>query len=75
MGAKTSRRAIEREVVGFATDSSLEGSGFEPSVPLGDRNKIAAAGRPPRVMVPAKLGEGVIAILPGSLWLTITSSR
>jgi hypothetical protein len=27
------------------------------------------------VMVPAKLGEGVIAILPGSLWLTITSSR
>jgi hypothetical protein len=26
----------------FAQDSSLEGSGFEPSVPPGDRNRIAS---------------------------------
>src|SRR5262249_35949872 len=47
LGPKTNTKAqvagsSDPWLVEFATDSPLEGSGFEPSVPPGDRNRIAS---------------------------------
>jgi hypothetical protein len=45
-------RAAPSPEVRFASDSPLEGSGFEPSVPPGDRNRIASRCVPDGMWMP-----------------------